>query len=207
MQKKNIIHVTSSNALSLYLISIAKLYDKDKYNLIIGCFDELGPLNEELNKLHIPNFNIPITKNYQYLFRFLKLYRLLKKNNTDILHLHTFYPSLFGIFAAKLAGTKKIVVTRHHADYHIIKNKKFHSYLDGWTARHCDVMIAVSEWTKKVMIDHEHVDEKKINVILNGIDPLVTDSTKNKEWLRKEFAVAPDSLILTCVSRLFPEKI
>ncbi len=206
MQKKNILHITNSNALSLYLISIAKLYDKDKYNLIIGCFDAPGPLNDELTKLNISNFNIPVTSNYQYLFRFLKLYRLLKKNKIDILHLHTFYPSLFGVLAGKLAKTKKIIVTRHHADYHILKNKKIHSFFDAWAANHCTSVIAVSEWTKKVMVEQEHVKETKIRVILNGIIPLALKETKNKDWIRKEFNISSDSLVFTCVSRLFPEK-
>src|ERR1700758_4334117 len=103
-RKKNILHITNSNALSQYLLSIAQLYNNEKYNLTIGCFDTYGPLNIELEKLGVKTFNIPLKRNFEYAFKMFKFCFLLKKQKIDILHLHTFYPSFFGILAGKMAG-------------------------------------------------------------------------------------------------------
>lgn len=205
-KKKNILHITNSNTLSQYLLSIAQLYNKEKYNVIIGCFEPYGALNIELEKLGTNSFNIPVKRNFEYPLKLFKLFSILKKHKIDILHLHTFYPSFFGIIAGKMAGITKIVVTRHHADQHIHIKKKTHTFIDGWTARNCDCCIAVSEWTKAVMVKYENVKPEKINVVWNGITPLVTDEYKNKEWFNNIFNIPVNHTVFICISRMFSEK-
>ncbi|MGZ4059117.1 MAG: glycosyltransferase family 4 protein, partial [Bacteroidia bacterium] len=204
--KKTVLHVTNSNAKSQYLLSIAKLYNKEKYNIVIGCFDVYGDLNIELEKLNIPTFNIPVKNNASYLFKTIAFIRLLKRNKVEILHLHTFFVSFFGIIAGRAAGVKQIVMTRHHADQHQQLNKKIHSRIDSWTANKADKVIAVSEFTKKIMIDSEKVKPEKIRVIYNGIEPLAFLDSFNEQKLIEELKINSADKILLCISRLYSEK-
>ncbi|HXB41972.1 MAG TPA: glycosyltransferase family 4 protein [Bacteroidia bacterium] len=203
--KKNILHLNNSNARSQYLLSIGRYHDASKYNLTIGCFDSYGPLNSALASMAIPTVNIPAKGVFGYFCRSFALFRLLKRKKIDILHLHTFYPSFFGVLIGKLAGIKTIVITRHHANQHIKLNKKVHIKIDSWTAKNCHKVIAVSEYTKKIMVDYEKIPGQKIKVIYNGISPLKS-SRKSKKELCDELHINPASTLFLCISRFYKEK-
>lgn len=205
-KKKTILHVTNSNAKSQYLLSIARLYNKEKYNVIIGCFDGYGELNTELEKMGIETFNIPIKNNFQYFFKIIRLYRLIKQKKIDILHLHTFFVSFIGILSGRMARVQQIVVTRHHADQHIRLKKKIHIAIDSWTAKKSDKVIAVSKFTKDILIKTENVPERKVKVIYNGIEPLLYSTQFEKNSFLSENKIPVDANLFLCISRLYYEK-
>ena len=206
-KKINILHINNSNILSQYLLSIGRLYNKEKYNITIACFDDYGNLNEELEKMGVNTFNIPVKRQspFFYFLKFFTLYKYLKQNNIEILHLHTFFPSFFGVIAGKMAGVKQIIMTRHHADTHVLLHKKIHIKIDAWTAKNCDKVIAVSEFTKQIMTNYESVPENKIRVIYNGIEPLKI-SNRNKQDYYCEFNIDEKTNVFLCISRLHADK-
>lgn len=206
-RKINILHINNSNILSQYLLSIGRLYDKNIYNLTIACFDDYGSINEELKKIGVKTFNIPIKKQtiFHYFTKMYVLYKYLKNNNIQILHLHTFLPSLIGVIVGKLARVDQIVMTRHHADSHVLLKKKWHIKIDGWTARHCNKVIAVSNFTKKIMVNHEAVPANRIKVIYNGIEHLKITNKPKIEYLN-EFKINPQTIVFLAISRIHPDK-
>jgi len=208
MNKKiNILHINNSNILSQYLLSIGRHHDGEKFNLTIACFDYYGTLNIELEKMGVNTFNIPVKKQspFFYLLKIFTLYKFIKNNKIEILHVHTFFPSFFGVIVGKMAGVKQIIMTRHHADTHVSLNKKLHTKIDSWTARNCNKIIAVSEFTKQIMIKYEFVPENKIRVIHNGIEPLLVIDKSKKEYY-SEFNIDEKTNVFLCISRLHEEK-
>lgn len=202
--RKKILHLTNSSVKSNFLLSIAKLYDKKKYELFIGTLEEKGELHTELEKLNIPCISFNLKDERLGFFKILPIIRYLKRNKIDILHVHTFWTSLYACIAAKLIHTK-VVLTRHHADHHIRANKTIHVKIDAFTAKMVDKVIAVSNFTKSLMRNVEKVPENHIEVIYNGLEELPSRQLNHKSFLEHLNICSSDNILL-CISRLHPEK-
>jgi glycosyltransferase involved in cell wall biosynthesis len=97
----------------------------------------------------------------------IDLYRLFKRERPMIVHTHLFLADTWGRIAARLVGVPHIVSTEHNVNpsYGSIKR-----LVNRILSKITDVHIAVSKDVKRVMIQKDHVDSKKIRVIVNGID-------------------------------------
>lgn len=203
---KKVLHITNSSVKSNFLISIAKLYNQEKYKLVIATFNHEGDLHKELDKTQVKNKSFNIADERLGLFSFFSFIFFLKKQEIDIVHVHTFWVSLYFGLAARLLG-KKVIMTRHHADSHIKENKKIHSIIDSWTARFIvNKSIAVSKFTKNIMINNESVPSKKVEVIYNGLEELVNDELFCEKNFKQNLQIKENEKLLLCISRLHPEK-
>jgi len=80
------------------------------------------------------------------------LVRLIKEEKADIIHLHGYGASNFGLMAAKMTGVKS-VVHEHFVDTHM---PFYQIPFDFILARLCDAGIAVSHSTKEFMVKNGH---------------------------------------------------
>jgi len=93
----------------------------------------------------------------------------LKNENISAIHTHLFEATLAGMIAARLAGVKKRIYSRHHGSYHLeyfpsaIKYDRFINTLST------DI-VAISENVKDILIDYENVAPEKIHLIHHGFD-------------------------------------
>lgn len=99
-------------------------------------------------------------------------------NNIDaqIVHCHTWYTHLAGILA-KLKYGIPLVITIHSLEplrpwkqEQLGRAYNFSTWIERTAIEMADVIIAVSEQTKKDVLNHFRVDEGRIKVIYNGID-------------------------------------
>ena len=97
------------------------------------------------------------------------------------------------------------VFTRHHSDHNIRLGKKWHTRIDGWCAKRADHVIAVSEVTRRIMIEIEGVPEQKITVVYNGMEPLDEPSPERIERTRQELEIGNEPVLLM-IGRLHEEK-
>lgn len=201
-----ILHINNSNAPSPYLLSIARRHDRRRFKLIIGCFDKRGPLHDELDKLGVENFFIPVKSKRDYLQGYFNLRKILKHYKPDVLHLHTFYPALVGLRAGRMAKVPKIILTRHHADQHWLKNKKWHIRIDSYVARKVDTVIAVSDYTRKILCEKENVPSSKVKVIPHGIEELQTLPGFSESAMKEKLFLPRNSTVLMTLARLHPDK-
>ena len=203
--KTKIIHLTNSNVKSNYLLSIGRLYDNEKYDLSIGTFDPVGELHMSLTQIGTPTFSFHIKNQRLGFLAIPRIYKHLKKNRIDILHVHTFWVSLFGLIAGKIAGVK-VVMTRHHADHHHRAQKKIHILIDRLTAKYVDKIIAVSNFTREILVVKEHIKSNKVRVIYNGLEALSPDNEFNKINFLKSLNIRDSDTLFLCVSRIHREK-
>ncbi len=71
-----------------------------------------GPYVEKIEALGVRCICVPMKRfvsPFEDLKLFVRLYRIFKRENFDIVHTMTIKPNIFGTLAAKCAGTKKIV--------------------------------------------------------------------------------------------------
>lgn len=122
----------------------------------------------------------------------------LKKDHIEIFHgLSNELP-----WGLKKAGIKSIVTIhdviflRYPRFYKWI-DRKIYTYKFRKACLDADKVIAISEMTKRDIMDFFHIDEKKIEVVYQGCDKSfgVLSSTEKKESIRKKYNL-PDKFIL-----------
>ncbi|MBS1634830.1 MAG: glycosyltransferase [Bacteroidetes bacterium] len=97
-----------------------------------------------------------------------KCYRLLSKIKPAAVHCHLFEANIIGLTAAKLAGIRKRIYTRHHSTFH-------HEYFpkavkwDKYSNRLATHIVAISETVKQVLLK-EKARPEKITIIHHGFD-------------------------------------
>jgi glycosyltransferase involved in cell wall biosynthesis len=162
----------------------------------------LGPFSEELKKNGIefyelnrqPGFDTNLIK---------QIRQTLKSNNVDIIHCHQYTPWVYGTIAAAFTRTK-VIFTEHgrfHPDSSSWKRKISNPFLLMLTER----VTAISKATKKALTEFEFIPKTKIEVIYNGIKPLVSNNEK-VHILREKFKIPKNANVLGTIARLDPIK-
>lgn len=95
-----------------------------------------------------------------------------RKHSFDVIHVHDWMTFLAGM-EAKKAAKKPLVIHVHSTEFdrsgEHINRDIFEIERDG--LRESDAVIAVSNWTKDILVTRYGISEKKITVIHNGIIP------------------------------------
>ncbi|MFC6040245.1 glycosyltransferase family 4 protein [Paenisporosarcina macmurdoensis] len=135
-----------------------------------GKFIELE--TEGLTMIHIPiDRQINPLKNLKSIWR---LYRLMKKEKYDIVHVHTPIAALLGRVAAKMAGIKHIVYTAHGFYFHDEmqpKQYKLFYTIEKYAARYLtDWLLLQSLEDYELAIKDSFKNPNRILHLSNGVD-------------------------------------
>jgi glycosyltransferase involved in cell wall biosynthesis len=129
-----------------------------------------------------------------------RLRRLLREQGADVLHTHTqVAPNVLGRIAARLAGTA--AVSHLHIENYFRPQRIPRAVLralDNATARLCARVIAVSEDTRRALVEQGY-PARLIDVVPNGIE---LDGTRETGDLRLELGIPVDAPVVGEVARL-----
>ena len=114
---------------------------------------------------------------------FFQLYKLFRKIKPDVVHTHLFDDSLPGLFAARIAGVKKRIITKADTAFHYFYASKW-IVADKFNNRNATHIIPVSREAEKFIIEIENVPKEKITMIHHGIPPEI--STKQSTTFKEE---------------------
>jgi len=155
-------------------------------------------LRAELDSRNIKSFIIkPICK-YLDFYTGIKLARLIRDLNTDIIHVHISRNLSTVILGKKIAGQGKIVFT-NHTDTRREKKDIFHR----WVYDNVDRIVTISDDMKKHHIELTAVDEKKVERIYRGIKLKDYDKSRfNKNEVIRKYGIKKKNNIIGCVGRL-----
>ena len=152
----------------------------------------LNPGNSELEKYliqhHFQILRISYTGKKDIPRAIISTYKFLRKTKTEIVHTHLFDAGIVGLTAAKLAGIKKRIYTRHHSTYHhdyfpkAVKYDKLCNYL-------ATDIVAISANVSKVLNEKENVKLSKIHLIHHGfkLDLFENVPSEDVELLRNKY--------------------
>jgi glycosyltransferase involved in cell wall biosynthesis len=197
-------HLIDANLDTSFFRALVAHRDRTRFEVMVGSLAPAGALQGRMQALGAPTFSLSARGRAEYALAVLRLVRLLRRGDVAILHAHCFDPTLVGLMAARLARVP-FVFTRHHSDHNIRLGKKWHTRLDGFCARRADRAIAVSEATRKIMLDVEGARAANISVVYNGIEALEQPRPACVTALRGEFAQDGACLCLV-LARLHEEK-
>ena len=131
--------------------------------------------------------------------------------DADVVHCHTWY-SHFGGILAKLCYGIPLVVTIHSLEplrpwkrEQLGHGYDFTVWLERTAIEMADAIIAVSEETKRDVLRLFQVDEQKIRIIYNGIEPAQYQPTTSQEALHK-YGIDASRPYLLFVGRIARQK-
>lgn len=132
----------------------------------------------------------------------LKTYRYIKKNKINIVHSHLFEGSMIGSVAAKLAGVKKRIYTRHHSDYHhtyFPQAVKYDKIINSLSTN----IVAISKGVERILIEKENANPQKITVIPHGFDLNKFDNVaiERIQQIKKKYNITSTQKVIGVVSR------
>ncbi|MEK8180872.1 glycogen synthase [Flavobacterium buctense] len=149
----------------------------------------------------------------------LKMFHNLSKNiemsqhtlQADVIHCHTWYTHLAGIFSRELLQSPLILTTHSLETHRPWKVEQLGNgyFLSRWIEHHAyntaDGIIAVSEQMKTDVIEAYGVAPEKVTVIHNGIDPDFYSPTFDNDLL-KQYNINPDIPFVLFVGRITRQK-
>lgn len=198
-----VVHVVNSlecEALEPFILKLVKALNENGTPSDIICLTDKGPMATEVVKHGI---KVVVLKKQPRidLGLIIRLARIIKKLEVDIVHTHDFSPLIYGTLAAKLAG-KKCVNSQHGRI-----NQRTYRFIFIWNANH--FIIPKSNDTRNYLLKYNRIATKKLRVIYNGLDlKRFTCDLLDKQRLemRKELGIGAESFVQISVGRLSPEK-
>ncbi|MGH1363345.1 MAG: glycosyltransferase [Calditrichia bacterium] len=125
--------------------------------------------------------------------------RELKKYQIDIVHTHSWGTLLEGITAAKFAGTPIIV----HGEHGTFPKKAPHRQLQRMFWSMCDRVLAVSWPLRRDLALETGIDERRIEVILNGVEhKKFFPCEELREQTRIKYGFSDNDFVIGNVGRL-----
>jgi len=207
--KTKIVYTISLVAHSRVFEWTAELLSKEKYELVfILMHSTETPLELFLRKHGFRVYRVHYTTKKNLPGAVLKIRRILKREKPAIVHTHLFEAGLAGMAAAKLAGIKTRIHTRHDATIHHLYHPQAVKY-DRFTNRCSTHLVAITESVKNILRDMEQVSEKKITIIHHGFkleEFAQVSQTRIDAMSRKYFPGGKKFRVLGIVSRFIEWK-
>ncbi|NUM43749.1 MAG: glycosyltransferase family 4 protein [Anaerolineales bacterium] len=179
----------------------------DKYNLLTTV-QQQEPF--EIVSLEAKVAGKSALTNILYTIRALwRLYWLLRNKRIQILETLTHYSNILGILVGWLAGVPIRISSQRNT---LIGFPKWFLWLDATlvNSKLVDLMISVSEETRRFCIENEGMFPEKITTILNGINLTEYENTTEKKnaalQIRSALNIPQNSPVILTVGRLHPQK-
>lgn len=181
------------------ILTFLKFFDRQSFDVtaVVPSGSLLAPLIRELS-VNVVEINAMKDKSFD-LGAVSALVKIFKSEKPDIVHAHA---SMSAKIAAKLCGVK-LIYTRHSVFdppkrlTHGI-GKLVSGFVNNTLA---DKIIAVAEAAKD-NLTATGVDENKISVILNGVEPVRKAAEEEKSAARRKFGIADGERVISIVARL-----
>ena len=190
---------------------LAKLGDIE-----VRCF---GDQNEETATMHVHGINSCLTKMVDDNNAHIKMFHNLSRNvemsqatpKADVIHCHTWYTHLAGIFSRQLLQAPLILTTHSLETHRPWKVEQLGNgyFLSRWIEQTAysaaDGIIAVSKQMKEDVIEAYGVTPEKVTVIHNGIDPEFYKPTFDNDLLL-QYGIDPNIPFVLFVGRITRQK-
>lgn len=182
----------------------------------VRCFGNQEVTTAHMNVLGIQSsLNTMIDDENPHIKMFHNLSRNVEMSQhtleADIIHCHTWYTHLAGIFSRELLQSPLILTTHSLETHRPWKVEQLGNgyFLSRWIENHAyntaDGIIAVSEQMKRDVIVAYGVSADKVTIIHNGIDPDFYAPTFDDELL-KELGINPTIPFVLFVGRITRQK-
>lgn len=194
----------------LLLLPLIDCLIEEDYEVHVACSP--GPLLQELRDRGYSVHPIPIARRVSPLSNFIslwRLYRLIRCELFDIVHVHTPAAAALGRVAAKLARVPVIIHTAHGFYFHELMapwKRRLIIWVEKILGRCCtDMLFTQSSEDQETAIREGIANERKIIGIGNGVD-VSAFGVKPDPAVRTELGLSLDDKVVGFIGRLVREK-
>lgn len=184
-----------------HVVNLARGLDPSRFELSFACFRRAGPFLKDIERLQTPlaEYNINSLHNRNTLKQQLRFARHIRSSEIQIVSTYGFYPNVFAIPAARLAGTPVTVASiRDTGEMWTPMQRR----LQKWVCRWADCILVNSEAVRHRLVA-EGYHREKIAVIRNGIDLTRFTGKGGAGRLRQELGLSPSAPLVVVLSRLY----
>ncbi|MBZ4645600.1 MAG: hypothetical protein PWR27_483 [Petroclostridium sp.] len=195
-----VIHVLSDTNIGgagRWLLNFLKYVDREKF-LVKVVLPQGSLLKSKIEELKIESFEVPGMADRSFDIQSIKaLYKIVKRERAQVVHTHA---SLSARIAARMAGVKAIIHTKHCIDQDIKKGVK-RDIIAAVNTLLSHKIIAVAQAAKENLIA-SGMPEHRITVIHNGVEKLDIIPLTEREKIRAKWNIKPDDVVVGIVARL-----
>ncbi len=174
-----------------------------RFEPMVACIHEAGPIGEEIRRTGIPFSVLGLTPGVSRPLDVLRLRDALNTWAPTIVHTFLLTGSLYGRFAAMMAGVPIVIGT----EVNIYEKKRpLHARLEGWLMRGTDAVVASAASVKDHYIAQVGADAGKIEVIYNAVDWAQLQTTKTRDEFRASIGVPAGVPAAGIIARLTEQK-
>jgi len=197
-----ITHDLAIGGLQQVVVNLCNSIDKEKFDVSVLCLRERGVFASDVEKIGINVLELPKSSGTDY-FAFLKVAKILKRENIDVIHTHNTQPFIDGTLAAVIAGVRNIIHTDHARSF---PDKKRYMFAEWLVSHFAYKVVGVSEHTSSNLIKYEKISPKKITTIPNGIDASRYNLVIDKSQKKNEIGITNQGPVLGIGVRLEKQK-
>jgi len=198
----HVVHGLDVGGMEIMIHRLVKRLDPQRFRSTVCCFDVRGSLADDLEQAgaRVVLLRRKPGVDYRYPFRLAQLFR---RRKADVAHLHSELGFIYGVPAARLAGTPVVVYTEHGRRFPASPRKTLANYVLAALNVHT---VPVSRALQNELIAYENFRPSRITVIPNGVpDPPRPDEEALRE-LRSQMGAGPDNILLGTMGRLMEVK-
>ncbi|MEO8678931.1 MAG: glycosyltransferase [Vicinamibacterales bacterium] len=174
-----------------------------RFEPAICCIHEAGPIGEEIRKTGVPFSVLGLTPGLRRPVDVLRLRNALAQLNADIVHTFLLTASLYGRFAAMMAGVPIVIGT----EVNVYENKQpLHARAERWLMRGTDAVVASAASVRDFYIEQVGAEPSKVEVIYNAVDWRQLERTVTREAMRGEFGIPEAAPVVCIIARLTEQK-
>lgn len=175
----------------------------DRYQPAVVCIHDAGPIGEEIRRTGVPFTVLGLNPGISRPLDVLKLRDFLHSAQPTIVHTFLLTGSLYGRFAAMMAGVPIVIGT----EVNIYEHKRAsHALAERWLMRGTDAVIASAASVKDFYITQVAADPSKVEVIYNAVDWSQLETTMTREQFRDSVGVPRDVVLAGIIARLTKQK-
>jgi glycosyltransferase involved in cell wall biosynthesis len=192
-----------------HLQNLLRHLDRERYECDVVAFDLGAEFAESLEELGVRVWDLPLGRIYgpKAMRQMLRLRKVIRDGNVDIVQTYHAKADTFGVVAAKLAGTKHTVSSRRDTGD---RKKPMYRFLSRLTNRLFDRFITVCDAVGESVSRSEGVPREKQLTIYNGVDLErfrphgVSDVELSR--LRSELGLREEDFVVGMIANFRPEK-
>lgn len=205
-QRLRVVHVfvtLNLGGAERHLLTVLRHIDKERFDPLVLCLANRGELADEVERLNIPMTSLELNSHRLWMpWNQFRIAKWFKENQVHVVHTHMFHSNCYGRLAALLANVPVRIISVHSIKDAERKEKR---WLMRWLERFTNRTLAVSDAVKQSLVTSGY-DQRKIKVILHGVEIPPFVSIEAGKSVRAELGLTESCRVISMVARMIPLK-
>jgi glycosyltransferase involved in cell wall biosynthesis len=197
-----------------HVLNLVKGLDSDLFHIAV-CMPQ-GPLSQFMttsgavvHHVDFVRYRVSLSSD---IITWFKLFKLIRRDNYDIIHAHSSKPGVMARTAARICRVPCIVYTPHLFHFKAFMpyfKRNFFKWIEQLLSRLAtDMVVSVSQDAAREVVSDGVISADKIVTIPNGIDvkPFAVRDEKKQRRIRKDLKIPYDAVVVGMVARLMYQK-